>query len=795
MPLIVPLPESVRTHRDSCTHPGLLLDKFVKSYASTEQETKKWQEAVQRPTAVDVVRLSQQPLPDFTALVQRRGNALKTLNAVSFRCTTTGPLTLHLARASALENAGICLHPLYGFAYLPGSGLKGMARAYAETVWLPAQTDQKQAWRQIEDVFGWAPHPDRRQQINDPNHPAEVRRKDDHDPESPEIKASSGNIVFHDAWPESWPQLVVDIVNNHHPDYYQAAPDDNDHPPGDWENPVPIYFLAVPSGTTFTFALAKRRDDVPDELLTLAQQWLLGALCHLGAGAKTAAGYGAFRPAERETPPLPTQRRATFETTLELVTPAFLAGANQQAEDCDLRPATLRGLLRWWWRTMHAGFVDVRTLRALEAAIWGDTKSGGAVRIELSVIAANRKEPYSHRRDRQSGTRYIAYGMDETSREQRKQRFRLDPPASWRLRLIARRARFFINRNDLDDPQKANSGQQLTADQVLGQAKAALWLLCTYGGAGSKTRKGFGSLATTGIDLNDLAACQLVARDLRQRCRIDAELAVSRIESPSISDPDLQRLEMPGQAASPDDILERIGRAYSAVAARFKHNVDQQGTVQLPNKAAWGLPRKIHGPSNDPLPHQSAATHQRPEWLDFPKRPRNVQPQNARHASPLHIHVAKSATGDFTVRLLAMPALYLPNRAKNVEMLKAFGNAFEQEFLALAEQGDRSRGSQTARPVAAARPSSVAAGPTPVRVKFLGPHDKLKDAFWVQEEGRRRGLLKYGTRPKDLPAVDSDIDVYRTNDNPNAPEYRWDPPPPTNPPRGGPGGKRPRGRR
>ena len=59
------------------------------------------------------------------------------MGALRWRCATTGPLTLHLVRASALENAGICLHPLYGFVYLPGTGLKGMARAYAETVWLP----------------------------------------------------------------------------------------------------------------------------------------------------------------------------------------------------------------------------------------------------------------------------------------------------------------------------------------------------------------------------------------------------------------------------------------------------------------------------------------------------------------------------------------------------------------------------------------------------------------------------------------------------------------------------------
>ncbi len=53
-----------------------------------------------------------------------------------------------------LENAGICLHPIHGFPYLPGTGLKGLARAYAETVWKPAQADANAAQAEIERVFG-----------------------------------------------------------------------------------------------------------------------------------------------------------------------------------------------------------------------------------------------------------------------------------------------------------------------------------------------------------------------------------------------------------------------------------------------------------------------------------------------------------------------------------------------------------------------------------------------------------------------------------------------------------------
>lgn len=431
-------------------HPGLQLDKFS---IPGDQKIQK--------EAIDLVCKTFRDSELLDLAIQNRYCLYKKLPGFSsFSCTTIGPLTLHLARASALENAGICLHPLYGFAYLPGSGLKGMAHAYAETVWLPTQTDQKNAWRKIEDIFGWAPNPDRKKQIQDSTHPAEIRREND-DLNSPEIKANTGSIVFHDAWPESWPQLTVDIVNNHHPHYYSPPDNKEDYPPGDWENPVPVYFLAVKPGTVFTFALSKRRADVSDDLVNLANQWLLGALCHLGAGAKTNAGYGAFQPTvdvdktlrkaveqtwdQATTTPKENSTRAEFSTTLELVTPAFLAGANQQAEDCDLRPATLRGLLRWWWRIMHAGFLDVKTLRAIEAAIWGDTKTGGAVRIELTSGSRSHNSLYSHPNERDSGTRYIAYGMDEKSKGQRNQRYQIQPPVSWKLRLITRPTQYKDN--------------------------------------------------------------------------------------------------------------------------------------------------------------------------------------------------------------------------------------------------------------------------------------------------------------------------------------------------------------
>jgi CRISPR-associated protein Cmr6 len=339
-------------------HPGLQLDKYLPIFQ--KKSGAKFQEAIQRPALEQVCKLSgDQTL--FKSLVERRKAPFDDIGrsglmVEKFAAVTAAPLTLHLARGAALENAGICLHPLYGFAFLPASGLKGMARAYAETVWARDQADTAAAWNKIFAVFGWAHGPNDRK-------PAGSQATAD---------AASGAIIFHDAWPQSWPRLMLDIVNNHHPAYYSKA-DSEVGPPGDWEDPSPVTFLAVSEGQTFDFALSTRSTAANSELLGLATQWLRGALTVIGAGAKTAAGYGAFKlegpsSALIPSPALP-QTRISRSFTVELVTPAFLAGAYQAKEDCKLRSATLRGLLRWWWRTMHARHVDPPTLRRLESTV------------------------------------------------------------------------------------------------------------------------------------------------------------------------------------------------------------------------------------------------------------------------------------------------------------------------------------------------------------------------------------------------------------------------------------------
>lgn len=679
MSLIVPLPEAVRRLVSQNTHPGLMLDKYVASWDPTA-DSGKLSERVQKPAVQKVVELSNSPPPgiDYSALLGRWQEVTKARGAVRFQAETVGPLTLHLARASALENAGICLHPIYGFAYLPGTGLKGMARAYAETLWLPAQLgpdwpsasdDQwNAALDKLEGVFGYVPSiepaPPTWQQMSELARALDRRRKQRNKLLPPAARSHCGQIVFFDAWPTTWPRLIVDILNNHHPSYYRDA-----EPPGDWDNPVPVYFLAVPAGQQFSFALAKRRCDVPGDLLDLAQQWLAGALGDQGAGAKTATGYGAFKLPEgapgapqaaaahkdRQSatalsaggwPGSPHRLRAEFSCTLELVAPAFLAGANQQEGDCELRPATLRGLLRWWWRTMHAGFVEVKTLRALEAAIWGDTAQGGAVRITVKPISGTTPLPYDKEQVASQnalplppnpkttrGLWYFSFGMDDTRRQggqrMRFQRRYVAPGAKWQVGFSARGSAYELrnskgevtHRQPLSDPQL-----------LLRQALAALWLLCHYGGVGSKARKGFGSLGVP----NELASwslkkCKEEAEQFRQACAIAPDPSEKRAASPSLR----QMLELSDIATgwtNPWFALDRLGAVAQEFAQSHKHN---------PEKQALGLPRRIGPPAKGFFPIGDRVR------------------KTGRHASPVLYHLAQNANG-LVLRAVAFPSPELP---------------------------------------------------------------------------------------------------------------------------------------
>jgi CRISPR-associated protein Cmr6 len=145
-----------------------------------------------------------------------------------FKATTDSRLIIGLGGTSVIET-GMTLHPLYGFPYLPGSGLKGLARAYAEIA-----LETKPSGEDLREIFG-SEDKDSRYAVNN----------------------RQGKVFFMDGIPTIFPQLDLDIMNPHYGNYYRGEKDNKGNliPPADYLNPVPVTFLAVATGQRFTFVV------------------------------------------------------------------------------------------------------------------------------------------------------------------------------------------------------------------------------------------------------------------------------------------------------------------------------------------------------------------------------------------------------------------------------------------------------------------------------------------------------------------------------------------------------------
>ncbi|MCS7157313.1 MAG: type III-B CRISPR module RAMP protein Cmr6, partial [Blastocatellia bacterium] len=206
------------------------------------------------------------PRDAYAACLDRQERMVESLREHGYKTAIFGKraearILSGLGGAHPME-VGFAFHPLYGFPYLPGSGLKGVARAWAELTGQPAD--------KIKLVFG--------------SESKDERQAKEH---------QQGDVIFLDAYAITPPRLEVDILNPHFPDYYR---DPKNNLPTEWQSPNPVNFLTIGVGQRdeekpiFRFALAARSD----EALRLAQEWLERGLEQLGFGGKTASGYGYF---------------------------------------------------------------------------------------------------------------------------------------------------------------------------------------------------------------------------------------------------------------------------------------------------------------------------------------------------------------------------------------------------------------------------------------------------------------------------------------------------------------------
>ncbi len=171
-----------------------------------------------------------------------------------------------------VEN-GLTWHPTLGVPYLPSSGVKGLLRAFV------------QEWMEIDN--------------EDEN--LEERWFGSHNPDDESNPTQTGGLVFFDAIPTEPVKLACDIMTPHMGEWYAQGDkiiSENYaiHAPADWHSPVPIPFLVVKK-INLLFMIAPRDNQCEVSVTDAknAMSALENALKWIGAGAKTAVGYGRFK--------------------------------------------------------------------------------------------------------------------------------------------------------------------------------------------------------------------------------------------------------------------------------------------------------------------------------------------------------------------------------------------------------------------------------------------------------------------------------------------------------------------
>jgi CRISPR-associated protein Cmr6 len=238
------------TFNPQTAHAGLWYDKFCDQWKNdwtlpAEQKVQ-WIRAVANGTRTgDAALLSQ--------FARRLQSMVESLGGKCLPLHTESRFVTGLGREHPVES-GFAWHPTLGTPHLPGSSIKGMLRAWAI---FEGQADA------ADKILGCQESPDG-------------------------AGGQVGMVIIFDAIPLGPVKLEVDVMTPHYADYYGSG-----DVPGDWLSPVPIPFLAVGAGTTFQFGIAPRITDGKEYLEAVAE-WLKNALQWLGAGAKTAVGYGRF---------------------------------------------------------------------------------------------------------------------------------------------------------------------------------------------------------------------------------------------------------------------------------------------------------------------------------------------------------------------------------------------------------------------------------------------------------------------------------------------------------------------
>lgn len=354
--------------------------------------------------------------------------------------------------------------------------------------------------------------------------------------------------------------------------------------------------------------------------------------------------------------------------TYRIVTPMFLGGESHQVDSKVFRNASFKGALRFWWRALNWGRMlknagqnkteALKTLHAEEGRLFGkasDGENSQQSRVRLSSTLQNAKVVGINSNDKDMNDLSYLLGLGLYANNDK-------GPAGQKGVQRSRIAGGAMVSFTLDfKPQERHQGKdQGITDSDIENIKQAVIALGLFGGLGSRSRKGFGSLAIQSIKGVDGKTQKFDGiDDIKQFIAgIDFSAAGDAPLSAFTCDTRIDQSEKGRDAtqvlktvcnqlhAYRDGTVGRSGRLNNFGEDRVLAKSAQQGQPipSLPERAIFGLPHNY-------------------QWKEAGDPKLEIAPSSSernRRASPLFIHVHEFPDKSFVAIQTLLSTTFLP---------------------------------------------------------------------------------------------------------------------------------------
>ncbi|AIS53495.1 CRISPR subtype III-B-associated RAMP protein Cmr1 [Thermoanaerobacter kivui] len=337
-----------------------------------------------------------------------------------------------------------------------------------------------------------------------------------------------------------------------------------------------------------------------------------------------------------------------IEATYHISTPMFMGGADN-GTNTELRPSSLKGLLRFWFRAVAwPQLGSLKEVFEVENSIFGSTEGQAKflIKIDDNTLMPNKKQIFNKYT---YGLNYLGYGLTEKGI-----RPYIENGRSFTLSLFLKKS---------------------VSEEELKFLKQSLQALGLFGGAGARSRRGFGSLSLVSlrVENNEEWNEPRNVKELKNLLRGFLN-KVSRDDTlpPYTAFSSKTRIFVKKGDKDPLALLNEVGmellryRSYGR-ASKDKHVLPWGEKAEqifaddhdlmldfLNGKRINRIPRRVvFG-----LPHN---------YFFSGKGKVSIEPDSKgqkRRASPLFIHIHKLADGNYVGVLSLIPSQFLPQNVR-----------------------------------------------------------------------------------------------------------------------------------